>query len=270
MDSSEVENNCTIWKATWVSSAWPDINGTSFLDIQDMVYGIELPFKYFSCLKCHRPLSDYCWDVGSENPEFSCESGTGHPHNCHKLSYALFCENNRTFLTLPEAEFYVEAINYANSSIRITDSDIATCSSFPLIPYSHDYDTMRDFSSPLGEYNTALTFIACSTPVINSSISRRYKRTSLCSSSSVSSYVVVGYMDYSEVENNCTIRKTSWVSSAWPGINKTSFMDIHYFTYGIELPFRYFACLECHAPESPYCLSVRNENSQLYCKPAGE
>nr|XP_017215195.1 PREDICTED: rust resistance kinase Lr10-like [Daucus carota subsp. sativus] len=228
-----------------------------------------------SCsLKVHKtPISPS--DVSSYscnmNYNISCPSYLqGHPQNCPKLSFALFCENNRTFLTLADAdaEFSVEAINYANSSIRITRSDFATCSSFPLIPYSHDYDTMRDFSSPLGEYNTALTFIACSTPVINSSISRRYKRTSVCSSSSVTSYVVIGYMDYSEVENNCTIQKTSWVSSAWPGINKTSFMDIHDFTYGIELPFRYLACLKCPAPQSPYCLSVRNENYQFDCEPA--
>ncbi|WOH09094.1 hypothetical protein DCAR_0728549 [Daucus carota subsp. sativus] len=182
-----------------------------------------------------------------------------HPQNCRNFSYPLSCHNNRTSLPLLSTEFYVEAINYANSSVRITDSDIATCSSFTLIPYRYDSDKyfyVKDIFSPLGEYNTPLTFIACSTPVINSSISKRYKRTSVCSSSSVTSYVVVGYMDYSEVENNCTIRKTSWVSSAWPGINKTSFMDIHDFTYGIELPFRYFACLECYAPRSPYCRSI--------------
>ncbi|KAK1364929.1 hypothetical protein POM88_040490 [Heracleum sosnowskyi] len=36
-------------------------------------------------------------------------------------------------------------------------------------------------------------------------------------------------------------------------------------TYGIELPFRYFSCLNCHAPRSPYCRAVQRENAFDYC-----
>ncbi|KAK1377977.1 hypothetical protein POM88_024721 [Heracleum sosnowskyi] len=55
MNSLQVENNCQNRGTTWVSSSWPFINQTSFLDAQD----IERNDDYWSC----------------EQPSpFSCES----------------------------------------------------------------------------------------------------------------------------------------------------------------------------------------------------
>ena len=147
----------------------------------------------------------------------------------------------------------MEAINYVNSTVRVIDSGLArnnySCSSTPLhVFYSYD-DTIS-----VGELNRPITYIDCPAPVTNSS-SSKYIVTSPCSSSSVYSYVVIGNMSISEVENNCTIRKAAWVSSGWPNINKTSFLGIQDMVYGMELPFHYF---------SQYCQGVEDENSH-YC-----
>lgn len=168
----------------------------------------------------------------------------------------------------------MEAINYENSSIRIADSGLAEdnylCSSNnPLYPFSRDWYYSRSFS-PIREFNKPITYIECTAPANSSA---RYRPAPPCSSSSssVSSYVVIGHMFSSEVENNCKIRRTTWVSSSWPNINQTSFLDpqdIHKIVYGIELPFHYFYCLNCSGPATPfnYCLGVQRENYNFNCE----
>ncbi|XP_074365444.1 LEAF RUST 10 DISEASE-RESISTANCE LOCUS RECEPTOR-LIKE PROTEIN KINASE-like 2.3 isoform X1 [Apium graveolens] len=188
-----------------------------------------------------------------------------HAHKCHGLSYELSCRQNRTTIKLHSDDFYVEAINYVNSSVRIIDSGLArnnySCSSTPL----HAFYSYDDHFSPIMELNRPITYIDCPAPLTKSS-STRYIPTSPCSSSSVYSYVVIGKMKISEVENNCLVRKTTWVSSAWPDINKTSFLGIKDVVYGIELPFKYFSCLGCHATQSQYCQSIISENRHTHCK----
>ena len=202
-----------------------------------------------------------------------------HPHNCHKFSTELSCQNNRTLLEMNDSVFYVEAINYGNSSIRLVDSGLAEeniCSlNHPLHPFSSLENIFFAFynqpiSSPIQDFNKPIMYIDCPASV---NTSARYLPAPSCSSSSVvSSYVVIGHMQSSEVENNCMIRRTTWVSSAWPNINQTSFLNnqgIHNIFYGVELPFRYFNCLHCSSSDpsfsSDYCLGVRNENTNLQC-----
>ncbi|KAL1806168.1 hypothetical protein ACET3Z_029236 [Daucus carota] len=211
----------------------------------------------------------------------------GHQHNCHNYSYELSCHNNRTVLQFPpskypsyEAEgnylFYVEAINYENSLVRIIDSGLleedSLCSSnITLHPFSQRWyylsrNVYRETFSPIREFNKPITFLDCPASVNSSA---RYIPAPPCSSLR-SSYVVIGHMDSSEVENNCKIRRTTWVSSSWPKINQTSFLDaqdVNKIIYGVELPFHYFYCLNCSVPSVPssYCLGVRYENQYLSC-----
>lgn len=186
-------------------------------------------------------------------------------HKCHGFSYELSCRQNRTTIKLLSDDFYVEAINYANSTVRIIDSGLArnnySCSSTPL----HAFYIYDDYFSPIMELNRPITYIDCPAPLTKSS-STRYIPTSPCSSSSVYSYVVVGKMKISEVENNCTVRKTAWVSSAWPDINRTSFLGIKDMVYAMELPFKYFSCLDCHGTRSLYCQGIIYDNHHTYCK----
>ena len=212
----------------------------------------------------------------------------GHHHNCRDFSYELSCHNNRTSLQFPPSDidiyapeknhvFYVEAINYENSSVRMVDSGLAEdnylCSSnTPLHPFSQRRlylirNIYEDSFSPIREFNRPMTYIDCPAPV---NLSARYIPAPPCSSS-VYSYVVIGHMDSSEVENNCKIRRTTWVSSAWPNINQTSFLDTrdsHKIVYGVELPFQYFYCLTCPVPAffTSYCRGVQEENYYLECE----
>ncbi|XP_074341976.1 rust resistance kinase Lr10-like [Apium graveolens] len=202
----------------------------------------------------------------------------GQQHNCQNFSYELSCHNNRTLLQLKDYEFYVEALNYEMSSIRMVDSGLADgnniCSSnSSLHPFSNLMFTSLGSSpkpiiSPIQEFNTPITYIDCPAPVKSSA---RYIPAPPCSSSSsVSSYVVIGHMESSEVENNCKVQTATWVSCAWPNINQTSFLDTqesHDSFYGIELPFHYFYCLNCSIPGyfSEYCSAVQDENEIFSC-----
>lgn len=219
------------------------------------------------CKALSASASTSCGNIGNISCPFYLRD---QEHKCHNFSYALTCENNRTVIQVSYVDFYVEAINYVNSSVRIIDSGLArnnySCSS---TPYHHFFDSNRkkyDYGtfSPAGELNRPVTHIDCPAPVKNSST--QHIPTAPCLSSSVSSYVVIGHMNSSEVENDCTVRKTTWVSSAWPDINKTSFLDIHNMaSYGIELRFNYLYCLTCDASPSRYCRAVRRENTGPYC-----
>ncbi|XP_017216201.1 rust resistance kinase Lr10 isoform X3 [Daucus carota subsp. sativus] len=221
------------------------------------------------CEASYSTPSSSCGNIGNISQPFYLK---GQPHRWHGFSYELSCENNHTilkFATIQFSKFYVEAINYANWTVRIIDSGLArnnySCSSVPLHPFFNKtkYNYQLPTFSAIGKLNKPITYIDCPAPVTKS-VTTRYKPTTPCSSS-VSSYVVIGYMDSSEVENNCTIRKATWVSSAWPDINRTSFLDIRDMVYGIELPFKYFSCLKCHRPLSDYFGDVRSENPQLSC-----
>ena len=191
-----------------------------------------------SCSKAPSPTSSSsCGEIDNISCPFYLKD---QPRKCHGFSYELSCTQNRTIIKLLSDDFYVEAINYVKYTIRIIDSGLArnnySCSSTPLHAfYSYDYD---DTFSPVRELNWPITYIDCPAPVTNSS-SSKYIVTSPCLSSSVYSYVVIGNMSISEVENNCTIRKAAWVSSGWPNINKTSFLGIQDMVYGMELPFHF-------------------------------
>lgn len=208
----------------------------------------------------------------------------GHPHDCSEFSYELSCHKNRTLLQFNNYEFYVEAINYENSSLRMVDSGLADENKFCSLSNSiHPFSSLvltlfgsnpKPIFSPIQEFNTPITYIDCAAPV---NFSARYIPAPPCSSlSSVYSYVVIGHMHSSEVENNCKIQRATWVSSAWPNINQTSFFNIqesYDSFYGIELPFHYFYCLNCsavlsglpHFPLDKYCLGVWHENLNFNC-----
>ncbi|KAL1806173.1 hypothetical protein ACET3Z_029241 [Daucus carota] len=210
----------------------------------------------------------------------------GQQHNCQNFSYELFFHNNRTSLQFPvrdylfvqESEhnrlFYVEAIDYEKSTIRISypaEGNYSCISDISVYTFSYEgYYMIENYqrNSPIQEYNTPMTYVDCPSPVNSST---RYIPAPPCSSSSsMSSYVVIGKMDSSEVENDCKVRWVSWVSTSWPNINQTSFLDTQdssMMFYGIELPFHYFYCLNCSVPRKSgtYCGRVQSEIGNMPC-----
>lgn len=210
-----------------------------------------------------------CGSIGNISRPFYLKD---QPHKWHGFKYELSCQKNRTILHFPTTQFpkfYVEAINYVNSTVRLIDSGIVSnnysCSSAPLHPFFNKtkFSYLMPTFPAIREFNEPITYIDCPAPVTKS-FTHRYKPTTPCSSS-VFSYVIIGDMDSSEVENNCTIQKTTWVSSSWPYIKRKSFLDIHDMVYGVELPFKYFSCLKCHNDLFTYCSDVKSENPDLRC-----
>ncbi|XP_063938473.1 uncharacterized protein LOC135148200 isoform X1 [Daucus carota subsp. sativus] len=224
------------------------------------------------------PSSSSCGDIHNISCPFYLR---GLEPNCSDFSYELFCHNNRTSLSLDtytKHVFYVEAINYETSLIRIVDSvlggDNYLCSSnnirstypFRRNSYRFSRGLLIYPSTASRQFNTPITYIDCPAPVNSSA---RYIPSPPCSSpSSVSSYIIFGPLNSSEVENNCRIRWTTLVSSAWQKIHQTSLFesqDTPENFYGIELPFHYFYCLNCSAPYKSYCARVKEELSYYVC-----
>ncbi|CAI8605627.1 unnamed protein product [Vicia faba] len=67
----------------------------------------------------HQCLLSSCGDIRNITYPFRLQ---GEPENCGDPNYEISCENNQTILNLDNGKYFVEAINYNNSTIRITDS----------------------------------------------------------------------------------------------------------------------------------------------------
>ena len=164
------------------------------------------------------------------------------PHGCGKRDYELSCENNLTILYSYSGKFRVEEINYEIFTIRVVDN----FSSLPLhspsfIKINLNFGSVFRFQLQSGN-NTALNFIDCEAP-INSS---RYIDMAPCSKNTSSSfslysnqtysYVVVGSMQLSDLEDTCMIDLDVSVSTRVQKMNNSSCSDIHdSLLYGTDL-----------------------------------
>ena len=163
------------------------------------------------------------------------------PHGCGKRDYELSCENNLTILYSYSGKFRVEEINYEIFTIRVVDN----FSSLPLHPPSYikiNLNFGSVFRFQLQSWNnTALNFIDCEAP-INSS---RYIDMAPCSKNTSSfslysnqtySYVVVGSMQLSDLEDTCMIDLDVSVSTRLQKMNNSSCSGIHdSLLYGTDL-----------------------------------
>ncbi|KAM1262977.1 hypothetical protein ACFX13_028709 [Malus domestica] len=133
----------------------------------------------------------------------------GDPHHCGDSGYTLSCESNKTILNMRlSGDYYVQAINYHNQTIRVVDPglDKSNCSSLPL----HSLHLLWYFQIPTTPGNcteigtTNLTFLKCPRPM-NSSL---YVDAAPCfpvesastSSSSMSSSQPKSYMAMSRLD----------------------------------------------------------------------
>ncbi|CAN6562254.1 unnamed protein product [Malus baccata var. baccata] len=189
----------------------------------------------------------------------------GDPRHCSDSRYTLSCENNKTILlNIPlSGDFYVQAINYHNQTIRVVDPglDKSNCSSLPLhslsLPSGYFQTpttpgnctaSSTDSSSICTEIGTTnLTFLKCPRPM-NSSL---YVDAAPCfpvesastSSSSMSSsqpksygYVKIGYLEVCQMKDGCSIERTTY-AYLFDGYN-ASYKSIHNsLVYGFELQY---------------------------------
>ena len=144
------------------------------------------------------------------------------PWSCGKRYYELSCEKNLTILyDSYSGKYKVKEINYEIFTITVVD-DFSSLSLHPLI-YRELIGRIPFLSSG---NNSDLNFIDCETPM-NSS---RYMDMAPCSKNSSNqtySYVVVGNMQLSDLENSCRIDLQVSASTRGQKIDNSSCSGIH-------------------------------------------
>ncbi|KAM3015210.1 hypothetical protein FF2_027820 [Malus domestica] len=190
----------------------------------------------------------------------------GDPRHYGDSGYTLSCENNKTILKIPlsgSGDYYVQAINYHNQTIRVVDPglDKSNCSSLPLHSLSLPSGYFQTPTTPgnctasstdssaictkIGTTN--LTFLKCPRPM-NSSlyvdaapcfpVESASTSSSLMSSSQPKSYgyVKIGYLEVGQMKDGCSIERTTY-AYLFDGYN-ASYKSIHNsLVYGFELQY---------------------------------
>ncbi|KAI5344225.1 hypothetical protein L3X38_012102 [Prunus dulcis] len=167
------------------------------------------------------------------------------PKHCGNSYFTLSCEKNITLLNLPSSgEYYVQAINYHNQTIRLLDPGLEkdNCSSSPRYPLAL-MNRYRIIYPNDGRYyisSTPVTFLKCANPV-NSSI---YVDTAPCiSTTSLSSqpktygYFMIGWTNASDFVIGCSVEWTTAMLDSYNNLHQNaSYEYIHNaLLYGFDL-----------------------------------
>lgn len=196
----------------------------------------KLPYQ------CQKPSS--CGQILNISHPFGL---IGDPRNCgEKPRYQLECENNNTIFNSKDLKYYVLAIDYQNSTIRVVDAGLLqrnNCSSLPFRSVS-SYD-LEDDGLNLTAMATVL-YLSCENPVDSSHyIDTRPCTHGVYNSSNRSSmerqyysYVMLGYRKVSEIADHCKIDMVVKSSSPTIYSENLSYADIHNeLLYGIQLQY---------------------------------
>ncbi|WOH06679.1 hypothetical protein DCAR_0626107 [Daucus carota subsp. sativus] len=227
-----------------------------------------LSFKAYSA-----PLS--CGNVREIRCPFQLK---GDNQNCKGSSYEFSCENNRTILHLSpdNMQYFVEDINYDNSSLLVVDPGIKkdNYSSLPL--YSMQEEPSIRGNIPLEYLNQPVTFLSCHTPAVSS---QYINITSIASSSLYKySYVVTGRITLSQVEGDCEVTKLAWVSREWPILKTDNYLTINFselpitnfselhdgMAYGFKMDWSKIFCASCNLRVYSLCQALNAEYTCFY------
>ncbi|XP_057798661.1 uncharacterized protein LOC131014640 [Salvia miltiorrhiza] len=175
----------------------------------------------------------------------------GDSKNCGDSRFELRCENNVTSISLNSHKYYVKAINYHNSTIRLVDASLNNddICSFPTysayhynFTYAYDYNFLSYNPHPLPYHIPGnayiydvipypINFVSCPHPLKNSSLLTD------CASNPRYSYIKVGHLNASELPHLCGVEvivMTSW--QEFKDLNNVSLSEIHQsLMYGFEL-----------------------------------
>ncbi|KAL1549735.1 hypothetical protein AAHA92_17801 [Salvia divinorum] len=128
----------------------------------------------------------------------------GDPNHCGHL--ILTCQHNLTSISLNSQNYYVKAINYQSSTIRVADPSINNDNicSFPISSAYH-YPYFFDDSGYSYDYKvTFINLMSCPNALKNSSLF-----TNISSSfNGRYSYIKVGHMNASEVPHMCGLARS--------------------------------------------------------------
>ncbi|XP_042032130.1 LEAF RUST 10 DISEASE-RESISTANCE LOCUS RECEPTOR-LIKE PROTEIN KINASE-like 2.3 isoform X2 [Salvia splendens] len=193
------------------------------------------------------------------------------PKNCGDRRFELRCENNVTYISLNSQNYYVKAINYHNSTIRLVDASVANddiCSFPTASAYAYNFTTSRNpfhfflhnphhlpFIIPMSISTTInpINFVSCPNPLKNSSLFTDVS--SHCASSTLPkyAYIKIGHSNASEVPHLCTLHLI--LMTSWPefkDLGNVSLSEIHQsLLYGFELVF----CPWCKARTNKFYAS---------------
>ncbi|XP_050221733.1 rust resistance kinase Lr10-like isoform X2 [Mercurialis annua] len=159
----------------------------------------------------------------------------GDPQHCGFPLYELSCENNQTVLNLYSTKYYVQAIDYSDSSLRIVDAAISIddCSSLPqfsMTGFNFSYEDPFDYKANRRSYdfntlqkrNKVITFLKCANPV-NSPV---YLDTGVCIPENYS-YVIDNFTSVADVVNSCRIDLMVLSAAVARVGNNVSVVDVH-------------------------------------------
>ncbi|XP_040369692.1 rust resistance kinase Lr10-like [Rosa chinensis] len=178
-----------------------------------------------------------CGDLQNISYPFRLEHD---PSYCGESSFTLNCDNNVTMLHLYSGKYYVKAIDYDNTTIRLVDPGLEknNCTSLPRFPLGKYNFSLMDTYQPLNiSAPPAVTFLNCAKPM-NSSL---YVDAAQCVKSEAYSYVMLGGTKVADLEPGCSIVWMTMISVSNPFWGKgkdQNVQDIHnQLVYGFELQY---------------------------------
>ena len=211
----------------------------------------------------HHCASSSCGNIRNISRPFRLKSD---PQTCGDPRYELSCENDHTVLYLYAGKYYVQEVDYNNSTIWVLDSGIQkdnyfSTPSYSLYPYNFSFPRTA-LSYDLSNYNTRIVvFMSCEKPVNT----RFYLDTSTCkengeysSNSSIShykryKYVTTGTISAMEVEDSCRLEQMVLTSRPRNDNPNISCTEVHNeLVYGFELSW-FSAICEIHCGRGHPC-----------------
>ncbi|XP_042032035.1 LEAF RUST 10 DISEASE-RESISTANCE LOCUS RECEPTOR-LIKE PROTEIN KINASE-like 2.3 isoform X4 [Salvia splendens] len=164
----------------------------------------------------------------------------------------LTCRHNLTSISLNSRNYYVKAIDYQNSTIRLVDASLNydNICSFPISStyYKYRFSDDSDYSYYIPiNYNstyrydykaTSINLMSCPNPMKNSSLYTNISTKCSRMNDRSYSYIKVGHMSASELPHMCRLDLIAMTSWHFHDLKNVSLSEIHHsLLYGFELVF---------------------------------
>ncbi|KAL2556225.1 rust resistance kinase Lr10-like [Forsythia ovata] len=192
------------------------------------------------------------------------------PQNCRYPDniFVLDYQNNQTILNSKSRTYHVQEIHYNNYTICRSDPGLdrqnySSCPIYSSIEY--------DLSTIYIEYivHIDITFENFLGPINNPIYVENAfygNKSTFSNSSGVHSYVKVGSIMISDMEENCTFDRVILASADGPIKDNTSYLGIHdLLAYGFELLWYRAMCRECESSNGACSLEKNEIRCHHYC-----
>ncbi|KAL2504889.1 Serine/threonine protein kinase [Abeliophyllum distichum] len=251
------------------------------MPIRNLLFsGSTIFILFVSCLTiCRGQNNSYnvpssCGNINIKHPFSLGLKGVSQNNADTDFNYTLECQNNQTIYYSGSMKFRVQAINYNDYTIRLSDPglDSHNYSSCPIYSSNQVYNILPS-SSDTWYNNIDITFVNCLSPVNNTLYVKNAfcsDKTSFSNYSGIHSYVAVGSIMTSDLEQHCNIDRVYPTSAHWPIKDITSYSSIHdLLAYGFEIKW-YFppSCHECYSINSDFVVEKNCNRGVLLPQPS--